>query len=427
MPDTEPTFNLKAVIHETGLNAETIRAWERRYGLLKPQRTSGGHRLYSTREIQILKWLVARQKEGMSISRAVGLWRSLEGGGQDPFREMMLRQPSSVVENFSLDELRANWVDACKRYHEQEAEQILAQAFAVSAPDVVCVEVLQKGLASIGKGWYEGGISVQQEHFASALAMRRLNALVSAAPPPLRPERLLAVCPPDEEHDFGLLLITYLLRRRGWDVIYLGANVPLDRLESALQMTLPTLVVSIAQTLPTAATLLGMASFLFHRNVPLAFGGGIFNSLPTLRQRIPGYFLGEQISTVPLIVENILGLKLSLPSPVMIEPQYQVILDEYLEKLPLIESEVHGLTETIELSHAQIEFANGLFKRYLLAALQLGDIHLLGSSLDWLKGLLDNYTISPQLVDHFLIAYRQSILKYLSSDVLPILEWNSLF
>lgn len=426
MPDTNPTFNLKAVIHETGLNAETIRAWERRYGLLKPQRTSGGHRLYSTREIQILKWLVARQKEGLSISRAVELWRSIESSGQDPFREMVLRQPSPVVANFSLDELCAAWVEACMRYHEQEAEQILSQAFAIAAPDVVCVEVLQKGLASIGNGWYKGGVSVQQEHFASALAMRRLNALVSAAPPPTRPEHLLAVCPPDEEHDFGLLLITFLLRRRGWDVIYLGANVPVDRLESALQLTSPTLVVSVAQTLPTAATLLGMASFLLSRNVPLAFGGGIFNSLPTLRRRIPGYFLGEQISTVPLIVENIISLKPSLPASEMIEPQYQVILDEYLEKLSLIESEVFGFKETLELSHAQIEFANGLFKRYLLSALQLGDIHLLGSSVDWVKGLLDNYGISNQLVDHFLIAYWQSIQKYLRSDVLQFFEWISL-
>jgi len=425
MPDTKPAFNLKAVIHETGLNAETIRAWERRYGLLKPHRTPGGHRLYSTREIQTIKWLVARQKEGMSISRAVELWRSLKGTGQDPFREMVLRQPLSVGVNFSLDELRAAWVGACMRYHEQEAEQILSQAFAIAAPDVVCVDVLQKGLASIGKGWYEGGVSVQQEHFASTLAMRRLNTLVSAVPPPSRPERLLAVCPPEEEHDFGLLLITYLLRRRGWDVIYLGANVPLDRLESAIQVTSPTLVVSVAQTLPTAATLLGMASFFLNHNVPLAFGGGIFNSLPTLKQRIPGYYLGEEISTVPLVVENILCLKPSLPSPEMIEPQYQVILDQYLEKLPFIESEVFELKKTIEFSHAQIEFANGLFKRYLLAALQLGDIHLLGSSIDWLKGLLDNYGISLLLVDHFLIAYRQSILKYLSSDVLPFFEWIS--
>ena len=76
-PDA-PTFNLKAVVQETGLKPDTLRAWERRYGLPVPQRTDSGHRLYS------LKWLIARQDEGMSISRAVELWRRLEADESDP-------------------------------------------------------------------------------------------------------------------------------------------------------------------------------------------------------------------------------------------------------------------------------------------------------------------------------------------------------
>ena len=56
-----PTFNLKAVVNETGLKPDTLRAWERRYGLPKPHRTPGGHRLYSQRDIDMLKWLISRQ------------------------------------------------------------------------------------------------------------------------------------------------------------------------------------------------------------------------------------------------------------------------------------------------------------------------------------------------------------------------------
>jgi DNA-binding transcriptional MerR regulator len=74
--DETPTFNLKAVIQETGLKPDTLRAWERRYGLPSPKRTPGGHRLYSGRDIDMLKWLIARQEEGLSISRAVELWRA---------------------------------------------------------------------------------------------------------------------------------------------------------------------------------------------------------------------------------------------------------------------------------------------------------------------------------------------------------------
>jgi DNA-binding transcriptional MerR regulator len=83
-----PTYNLKVVLKETGLKADTLRAWERRYGLPEPKRSSGGHRLFSQRDIETLKWLMARQEEGLSISRAVDLWRSMEEQDQDPLQVM---------------------------------------------------------------------------------------------------------------------------------------------------------------------------------------------------------------------------------------------------------------------------------------------------------------------------------------------------
>ena len=92
-----PTYNLRVVVNETDIKPDTLRAWERRYGLPAPDRTSGGHRLYSEKDIAIIKWLMARQEEGLSISRAVKLWRSLEAEGKSPllvpeYQEM--RQPS---------------------------------------------------------------------------------------------------------------------------------------------------------------------------------------------------------------------------------------------------------------------------------------------------------------------------------------------
>src|SRR5215213_9573916 len=84
MVSTTPAFNLKVVLNETGLAADTLRAWERRYGLPLPQRTAGGHRLYSQYDIETIKWLIARQAEGLSISRAVDLWNEQLASGTDP-------------------------------------------------------------------------------------------------------------------------------------------------------------------------------------------------------------------------------------------------------------------------------------------------------------------------------------------------------
>ena len=79
-----PAYNLKVVLKETGLKADVLRAWERRYNLPQPQRTPGGHRLYSEYDIEIVKWLRTRQAEGLSISRAVELWKETIAAGNDP-------------------------------------------------------------------------------------------------------------------------------------------------------------------------------------------------------------------------------------------------------------------------------------------------------------------------------------------------------
>ena len=415
MADQTSGFNLKAVIQETGLSAETLHAWERRYGLPKPERTLGGHRLYSLRDIQILNWLSARQKEGMSISRAVGLWRNLEAEGQDPLLMYFPRKQLAVPGGARLDEQCQAWVDACLDFDEQVAEQVLAQAFALYAPEMVCIDLLQKGLSIIGARWYVGEISVQQEHFASALAMRRLHTLVAAVPPPNRPGRILAACPAGEEHEFGLLLMTVLLQRRGWGVVYLGANVPIMRLESALNATAPNMVVSIAQTLPSAASLRRMGEFLTDQGVLLAYGGGIFNALPSLQDLIPGHYLGNELTEAIHMVERIWNLKPPIQQALPVSPDHQLALQRFLEFHPYIEIFVANAMREEGIQPAHLEIALSSLQQHLTAALTLGDIRLAENSLNWLAGLLENYGLPKSLLIRFLEVYQQAIETYIPS------------
>ena len=180
-----PTFNMKVVVQETGLTPDTLRAWERRYGMPSPERTKGGHRLYSQYEIDILKWLIARQDEGLSISKAVDLWHQLEDKGEDPFETVPTssiepKQPLTNISGNQMAEIRAAWLKACLNFDEDNARYILAQAFAVFPMESVCFEILQQGLNEIGQGWFEGTITEQQEHFSSALAVRQLEALLAS-------------------------------------------------------------------------------------------------------------------------------------------------------------------------------------------------------------------------------------------------------
>jgi DNA-binding transcriptional MerR regulator len=224
MTDSEPLFNLKAVVQQTGLKPDTLRAWERRYGLPSPARSGGRHRLYTLSDLEVLRWLMARQREGLSISRAVDLWRQMQAGGRGTLP--IPRPPGSAAEpslaGGMLDQLRQEWLAACLAYDERRAEQAAAQAFALYSPETVCLELLQRAIAEVGDLWQQGAATVQQEHFASELAIRQVESLLMAAPPATRPGQILAACPPQEYHVFGLLLLTLLLRRRGWAVVHLG-------------------------------------------------------------------------------------------------------------------------------------------------------------------------------------------------------------
>jgi DNA-binding transcriptional MerR regulator len=427
--NSTPTFNLKAVLQETGLKPDSLRAWERRYGLPQPERSPGGHRLYSQQDIETIKWLIARQQEGLSISRAVDLWRSLDSEGQDPLQMAEFATPEAAAGAFSLPEgealteLRGAWTSACLAYDERKAEQALTQAFALYPVEVVCLELLQKGLNEVGEGWYHGQVTVQQEHFASELTTRRLEALLAATPPPTRPERILLGCPPQEEHTFSPLLLTLFLRRRSWDVVYLGANVPVGRMDSAVTTTKPRLVILPAQQLHTAANLLEVAHFLQERQVPLAYGGLVFNVLPALRPRIPGYFLGERLDEAPGVAEGVLTSPGPTPPGEPISELYQHARTHFREHLGLIEAHVWRSMDPSQEGRKNLTIANTHLALNIMAALRLGEMDFLGVDIEWVEGLLGNHRLPSELLYDYLDVYRQAAKAHLDERGAPVIDW----
>ena len=422
-----PTFNMKVVVQETGIKPDTLRAWERRYGIPDPKRTAGGHRVYSQYEIDLLKWLLARQDEGMSISHAVELWRQMEADGQNPLQSTPPPEPAPVVplSGDVILELRRAWLAACLEFDEYKAQHVLAQAFAVYPVERVCVEILQKSLEEIGQGWYEGRVTVQQEHFASALSLRQLEALLAATAAPTRDERLITACPPQELHTFSPLLLTLLLRRRGWDVVYLGANVPLERLETAVRTIKPHLAIVAAQSLNTAASLLQMADLLHWLKVPLAFGGTVFNQIEEIRERIPGYFLGTELQSAPQAVEQLVQFPPPLAGIVPVAEACQRALDHFREQRAAIEAQVHESAIIEDLTAVELSNANSELGDNIEAALTLGDMNLINANISWLEGLLANYhyRMPAEAIGEYLAGYGEAARIHLDERGEPIVKW----
>jgi methanogenic corrinoid protein MtbC1 len=322
-----------------------------------------------------------------------------------------------------MQALRDEWVAACLAFDEARAEQALTEAFARYPPEMVCLELLVAGIAHIGRAWYRGQATVQQEHFASALAMRRVESLFLAAPPPTRAGRILTVCPPGEQHTFGLLTLTYLLRRQGWETIYLGANVPLARLGEVMRATRPALIVSSAFQLPTAAALVEVARLGVQEGIPLAYGGGVLDQA-SLRERIPGHYLGANLADAPRQVERLL---LSPPPPAPLPTRcdaYRQALAHYDSRQLQIEGEL--ATQRPDLAgEGWFRMANQELARHIAAALALGEIRLLEDSVAWLQGMGGGEAVPAAVLDDYISAYAQAARAHLDDRGAPLLAWLS--
>jgi MerR family transcriptional regulator, light-induced transcriptional regulator len=424
-----PVYNLKAVVMETGLKPPTIRAWERRYGLPQPQRSAGGHRQYSQRDIDTLKWLVERQAEGMSISHAVDLWQALQAQGQDPLLEQpTISVPQSAAPRLSnlgseIVELRRAWISACLDFDRGAAEQILARAFALFPPEVVAVDLLQAGLSEVGQLWYDDEISVQQEHFTSAMSVQRLDMLIAAVPPPVRAERIVVASAQDDYHVFSPLLLTYLLRRRGWDVLYLGADVPVAELEETIAQTQPQLLIISTQLLTTAASIVDVISALADQPTMVAYGGIIFNTKPELRERIAAYFLGPTIDGAVETVELLLRTRPPRPSVPALEQDYSDALAQFNRQRSLIESQVWTQYAESGKPTKDLVEMNQMLAGIIIAALKFGDAAILSQDMEWIQYLMASFRLDEGEVRDYIAAYHQAAAAHLGGPAQIPLTW----
>jgi methanogenic corrinoid protein MtbC1 len=202
-----PSLNIAALTRRTGVPQDTIRKWEQRYGVLKPERTAGGQRRYTELDVARVEWLKARLDEGYRIGEAA----SLLGPGD--------RAPLSPAE------LRNEIVDATLRADVSGLGSLVEQALSLSSLQDGFFEVLAPALIEVGARWEAGELTVAQEHLATSTVRAAMQRLLADVRADVRGVAVLA-CVPGEQHEIGLLMLAVLLRADGWQVAYLGADTP---------------------------------------------------------------------------------------------------------------------------------------------------------------------------------------------------------
>ncbi len=303
IPD-EPLYNIKAVAQATGIEPVTLRAWERRYGIPKPTRTDTGYRLYSERDVAILRWLQSQIDAGMTIRHAIAMLHSLRPQSLPDVPHVAVMTPPMA----SFDAMVESLLGAGQEFDAPLAHQVIAQAFALFSIEDVCLHVLLPTLSRVGAQWRVGQVSLQSEHFLTNLIRQQLLALVSTMPPASRDGRVIVGCAPGDWHEMGVLVLSLFLRRQGWDVIYLGQAVGLHRLEEALTATQADGVILSASTFETIGHLPAASELVQHASkgrVWFAYGGSLFPHLSGLIERLPGIYIGDSLQEA---VQRVSGL-----------------------------------------------------------------------------------------------------------------------
>jgi MerR family transcriptional regulator, light-induced transcriptional regulator len=283
-------LTIKMVAERTGVSVHTLRAWERRYGLPKPNRgVNNRYRLYDEQDIADVLWMKKQVEAGIPPAQASMM---LEQQRRPVARGIVeFRQPTPGIPSA----LRAALIDA----NEFAVRRLLDDAFATFTPEEVALEMIQPAMQEIGKRWLRNELSVWREHLASNLVRQKLLAVLQSQPAlPSSAPHLIAACAPGEEHELGLLTVSLLAQRQGWRVAYLGFATPLAGIADLARISKPKLVLI---SVTTVIGLTGLMPWLIKTNrpaVPLVFGGRMPMLLPALREHLPGAYLGDDAFTV---------------------------------------------------------------------------------------------------------------------------------
>jgi DNA-binding transcriptional MerR regulator/methylmalonyl-CoA mutase cobalamin-binding subunit len=257
-------YPMRTVSAITGVNPATLRAWERRYGLIKPARTAKGHRLYTRKDIELVNRIVRMLERGISISQASNSLRA------------DIVKPDEALQQ-SIDPWSAyleSAIEAIVCYDENQLDSLYNQALALYPINIVTERLLIPVLITLGERWAnaEGGIA--EEHFFGAFMRNKLGARFHHRHKHNTGTRLLACCLPDEYHEIGIMLFSLAAHDHGFRLVYLGPSMPLGELAlTARRADCDGIVLSGSLNLPEKLLASDLPRLVQQADCPVFVGG----------------------------------------------------------------------------------------------------------------------------------------------------------
>ncbi len=267
-------YSIKAVSQATGLSVETLRAWERRYGIVSPQRDDLGRRVYRPEDVLRLRRLREATEQGHPIGRLAQLG--------DPQLASLLEGTGSAPLQATCDAFVQRILEAAQRFRASECEQTLTLAIAMLPPPQLARSVLRPLLQEVGERWHRGEISIAQERMVSAAIRKHVALLLDSYDRSAHRPPIVFATLPGERHELGLLMAAMICASQGHKVHYLGADLPPHEIARYTRevgaIAVGISVVMLDDVAKVPALLAGIAREL-GPGIPIWLGGGGSNSV----------------------------------------------------------------------------------------------------------------------------------------------------
>lgn len=254
-------YPIRAISSLTGVHPVTLRAWERRYGLLKPVRTPKGHRLYTSEHVDLIQRVLAMTGRGIPIGQVSEALRAEAARAAKPAAgpwQGYIRRMSEAIADFD----------------EQALEAVYEEALSLHRIEVVTRELLMPLLRTLGERWSKVAGGVAEEHFFSCYLRNKLGARFHHRNSRSEGPRLLAACAPGEHHEIGLLLFALAAHEAGLRLVLLGGDMPLPEIAiAARRARCDGIVISSSVESKTFAE--GLAALVAGCALPVFVGGAV--------------------------------------------------------------------------------------------------------------------------------------------------------
>ena len=297
-PPREGLLPIRTVSTLTGVNAVTIRAWERRYGLITPQRTPKGHRLYTHEDVERIRHIVELLKQGISVGHVKPLLDQHPGDAS----EQPAADNGDVWKHY-----QDRMLDAIERFDEPALDSSYNDALSLYPVDIVNQRLTTPLLRLLGERWKKRDMGIAEEHFFSVYLRNKLGTRIHHMNQRGNGPLLLLACLPGELHEIGLLFFALAAVDGGYRVLILGANTPLQQIPGVLDRK-PCVGVILSGSWKPARGVIetDLPELLSRVTTPVFIGGETAVSHQEKLEQAGVICLGDNIATGLQLVKKIL-------------------------------------------------------------------------------------------------------------------------